>query len=222
MLLQSLGQRTKILSGGFFCHALFRSLYAGFFPKYAWSVNNLARAYFGVTGTHLFFPHYRYHNLREDMRIWLERPLPESLEIGAVRNAAYLLDLQRATRECMVSPFIRATECLMRCVRDVSWRSQEEREHLRDIATVSLPYSQDDDMGAAIQARESHLLPQAMVNCLPDLHPNRERASRLGYVEPPSDREGKKGRRVHNSVSQNDPNVIFSRDCMHQNKAWKS
>ncbi len=95
-------------------------MYAGHLPKYAYSLPNLVRGYFGVTGAHLFFPHYRQHSLREDTAVWLERPLPSHLEIGAVRNAAYLLDLQRATRTCMTSPFIKATECLLNVVRDVS------------------------------------------------------------------------------------------------------
>ncbi len=52
-----------------------------------------------------------------------------------------------------------------------------------------------------------------MLACLPDLKPNVERALKWGFPE---------GRRLHQCVGQQDPNIIFSRDCMHQNKAFKS
>ena len=60
-------------------HTLFtcQSIYAGFLPKYAVSVSNLARAYLGIKGVHLYFPHYRQQNLKADTEIWMERPLKE-------------------------------------------------------------------------------------------------------------------------------------------------
>ncbi len=121
MLANRFGVRLANVYDTLAAHVLFVtwSLYAGYMPKYAHSLGNLARAYFGISGSSLFFPHYRLSQLREDMAIWMERPLPENLVIGAARNAAYLLDLQRATRECMISPFIRATHCFLSSVRDV-------------------------------------------------------------------------------------------------------
>ncbi len=122
MLANRFGVRLNNVYDTLAAHALFLTWahYAGYLPKFSYSVSYMARAYLGIKGKDLFFPHYRQDNLAEDTAIWLERPLPDNLEIGAVRCVAYLLDLQRATREAMNSPFIRATECLLEAVRDVS------------------------------------------------------------------------------------------------------
>ncbi len=61
-----------------------------------------------------------------------------------------------------------------------------------------------------------------MVECLPNLEPRKGGAIRWGFPEPPKGPNGHKGRRIHNCPGQQDPNVIFSRDVMHQNKAGKS
>ena len=159
----------------------------GLIAKYAATMNNLARAYLGIAGASLFFPHYRKSCMSMDTAVWLERPLPQHLELGAVQNVIYLLDLQRVTRECFHSPFIRATECLLSNVRDAE---DFEAEHLR---------------------HDDHLLPRRYRDCLPDWSPNPSRASKLGIVEPDK-------RVIHNCVGQMDPNLIFSRDCIHQNK----
>ena len=103
-------------------HALFVtwSIYSGYLPKYAHSYNNLVRGYLGIRGESLFFPHYRAHNEKSDTAIWMNRPLPDHLLLGAARNVMHLLDLQNATRHCMNEPFVKATKCLQNNLKDVS------------------------------------------------------------------------------------------------------
>ena len=161
------------------------ALFAGYLPTNMHSVANLARAYLGISGTCLFFPHFRVDKIGEDSSIWMERPLTNTLLVGAVRNVMYLLDLQRATRQCMNSHFVRGVECFLSCTRD------------------------SDDHDAAYANLST--LPRDFVNCLPDWRPNEYKASRWGVVE-------RDKRRVHNSVGQMDPNIVFSRDVMHQSK----
>lgn len=104
-------------------HALFMTwrVFAGYMPKFVASYNELAKAYFGLNSSSLHFPHVRNANGEEDLQIWFQRPLEDHLLQGAVKRTMFLLDLQRATRECMNGPFIRATEALMSTVRDVSY-----------------------------------------------------------------------------------------------------
>ena len=82
-------------------HTLFtcQSIYAGYLPKYAVSVSNLARAYLGIKGSHLYFPHYRQQNLKADTEIWMERPLKEHIIMNALRNVMYLLELRYFTKK---------------------------------------------------------------------------------------------------------------------------
>ena len=47
----------------------------------------------------LYFPHKRAYNIDKDTEIWLERPLPAHLELNAVYDVMYLLDLHRLTRQ---------------------------------------------------------------------------------------------------------------------------
>jgi len=135
------------------------SVYAGYMCAYAVPVNALVRCYFGVKSDFLFYVRYRESRLREDTAVWLKRPMAPHLEYGAVVNAAYLLDLQKATRECMTAPFVRATRALLASARDA------------------------DDMEAEVQAKQPHVVPKNVLACLPDLRPNRERAERHGQVE---------------------------------------
>jgi hypothetical protein len=122
MLLHRFGVKLANVYDTLAAHLVFTtwSVYAGYMCAYAPSVNNLIRCYFGVKGRWLFFPHVRQSHQKEDTALWLQRPLPPHLEFGAVTNALFLLDLQRATRECMNRPFILATEALLSNVRDVS------------------------------------------------------------------------------------------------------
>jgi hypothetical protein len=166
------------------------AMYAGFFPANAASASCLVRTYLGVAGRSLHFPHYRRSHMKEDTAIWMERPLRDDLEVAAVRNVMYLLDLQRATRECMTRPFINAVNCLLNVTRDA------------------------DDMDADIKRHEAMIMPAEFQDCLPDWRPNQYKAEKWGVAE-------KSKKRVHNAVGQMDPNLIFSRDVVHQNKAKK-
>ena len=168
-------------------HALFMTtaLYAGYLPTNAHSLTNLARAFLGISSTCLFHPHYRADRISDDSNIWMERPLSNTLLVGAARNVMYLLDLQRATRQCMNSHFVRGVECFLRSTRDA------------------------DDHDAAYANLSA--LPREFVGCLPDWRPMEHKAAKWGVVE-------RDKRRVHNSVGQMDPNIVFSRDVMHQCK----
>ena len=52
----------------------------------------------GVKAQFLYFPHKRAYNLDKDTEIWLERPLQTHLELNAVYDVMYLLDLHRLTK----------------------------------------------------------------------------------------------------------------------------
>ena len=57
---------------------------------------------------------------------------------------------------------------------------------------------------------DGELLPNDYINQLPNFRPNEKLArGHIGITE---------GRFVHQAVGQVDPNVIFSRDVMHQNR----
>ena len=69
---------------------------------------------------------------------------------------------------------------------------------------------QGDSTNAEVAVYEGDQLPNEYVNQLPNFRPNERHArSHVGITE---------GRFVHQAVGQVDPNVIFSRDVMHQNR----
>ena len=69
---------------------------------------------------------------------------------------------------------------------------------------------QGDSTNAEVAVYEGDQLPNEYVNQLPSFRPNERHArSHIGITE---------GRFVHQAVGQVDPNVIFSRDVMHQNR----
>lgn len=66
-------------------------------------------------------------------------------------------------------------------------------------------------MGAEVHSLDSGVVPEVVRDALPNWTPRSGKASRLGMVENGT-------RRIHNSLGQMDPNVIFSRDCLHMKK----
>ena len=144
---------------GTHCVFMSHALFGGFMPKYAVSLPNMCRAYLGIKGKDLFFPHYRQAFLDKDTAIWLERPLKAELEIGAVRNVMYLLDLHIATRACAMDPFRKSTEFLMSYVKNA------------------------DDSEAAFRKKEVAKLPETFLDCLPKWRPNAFRAEKSGVIE---------------------------------------
>ena len=169
-------------------HTLFtcQSIYAGYLPKYAVSVSNLARAYLGIKGSHLYFPHYRQQNLKADTEIWMERPMKEYTIVNALRNVMYLLELRYFTKKAYCSFHRNAVDILLSHVRD------------------------GDSTSADVAVYDNDLLPQDYICQLPNLLPNEKIArNHIGITE---------RRFVHQAVQQVDPNVIFSRDVMHQSR----
>ncbi len=168
-------------------HTMFSTwaVYAGYMPTYASPLSDLARAYLGIKPQFMHFPHYRIYKLDADTAIWLERPLPKQLEINAIYDVIYLLDLQALTREAMNKPFLDLTKLFLSEVRDAN-----ELEH----ATRMCAHQQ---------------LPVRSKMVLPKWAPDAARAGRLGVLEAPF---------VHQSMTQIDPMLIFSRDVVHQKK----
>ena len=71
-------------------------------------------------------------------------------------------------------------------------------------------FFQGDSSNAEVSVYEEDLLPNEYINQLPNFRPNEKSARiHIGVTE---------GRFVHQAVGQVDPNVIFSRDVMHQNR----
>ena len=56
-----------------------------------------------------------------DMSIWMKRPLTSELEYGILGQTVFLLDLQKATNDAMLSPFRDVTNVLLSDLRDVSF-----------------------------------------------------------------------------------------------------
>jgi hypothetical protein len=76
---------------------------------------------------------------------------------------------------------------------------------------ILLSHVRDGDSVSATHAvYDGELLPNDYINQLPNFRPNEKVArSHIGITE---------GRFVHQAVGQVDPDVIFSRDVMHQNR----
>jgi hypothetical protein len=128
-------------------HTLFtcQSIYAGYLPKYAVSVSNLARAYLGVKGAHLYFPHYRQQNLKADTEIWMERPMKEHMIVNALRNVMYLLELRYFTKKAYSSFHRNAVDVLLSHVRD------------------------GDDLDSEILVYDGHIIPAEFEYILPQV-----------------------------------------------------
>ena len=102
-------------------HSLFFALTtgAGHLPKYTPSTPHLARAYLGVKGSHLYLPKYRLSHLNEDTAIWMERPLTRVLEVNAVRDTMYLLEIHRCQAQAIQSFAIRASDVMINDYKNV-------------------------------------------------------------------------------------------------------
>jgi len=137
------------------------AIYAGYMPKHTFPFTDLVRGYLGVKAQFLYFPHKRAYNLDKDTEIWLERPLPAHLELNAVYDVMYLLDLHRLTKRAMDRPFRLMTDVLMRDLRDA------------------------DDIDNSIKVPQVHLLPSDSRKVLPNWNPNEGRASRFGMIDAP-------------------------------------
>ena len=68
-------------------------------------------------------------------------------------------------------------------------------------------------MGAEVYSLDQGTIPETVRDVLPDWRPRPHNANRYGPLE-------KEERRIHNSLGQIDPNVIFSKDCLHMKKEW--
>ena len=71
-------------------------------------------------------------------------------------------------------------------------------------------FFQGDSTNAEVAVYDDEVLPDEYINQLPNFRPNEKLVrAHVGITE---------GRFVHQAVGQVDPNVIFSRDVMHQNR----
>ena len=73
-------------------------VWSGYVPKYFRSLPRLLIDYLGIDSSDIFYPRYRMTHLAEDSEVWLTRPAPEHLVLGAARNCLYLLPLHRQIR----------------------------------------------------------------------------------------------------------------------------
>jgi hypothetical protein len=137
------------------------AIYNGFLPRYASPLSDLVRAYLAVKSQFIHFPHYRVNAIERDTAIWMQRPLPSHLEMNAVYDVMYLLDLQKATREAMTRPFVQMTNIMLADVRDAN------------------------DLDCSIKLSNSHQLPIACARVLPNWKPEEGLACRKGILEPP-------------------------------------
>ena len=137
------------------------STYHGHLPRYTFPLNEMIRGYLGIKAQFCYFPHKRAYAKDKDSEIWLKRPLEAHMEMNAVYDAMYLLELQRLTREAMNRPFIQMTELLMKDLRDA------------------------DELENAMKMANLHKLPENSTKVLPNWSPIPEKTNKLGILEPP-------------------------------------
>jgi len=71
--------------------------------------------YLGVPEEHLFSPRYSQSSLKSDTSVWLARPLPHHLLVGAARNCMFLLSLANIIERAIQMPMEMAVKELMMC-----------------------------------------------------------------------------------------------------------
>jgi len=144
-------------------HTVFATwaIYHGFMPRYATPLPELVRGYLGIKVQFNHFPHKRAYATVEDTAIWMKRPLEPHMEMNAVYDIMYLLELQKATRDAMNRPFVNMTECLLSDVRDAN------------------------DLDCSVKLSNVCQLPMGCKTILPNWKPNEFKASRMGMIEPP-------------------------------------
>ena len=59
-------------------------------------------------------------HLDEDTAVWMERPLTKVLEVNAVRDTMYLLEVLRCQSQAVLSFIDRGTDVMLRDFKDVS------------------------------------------------------------------------------------------------------
>lgn len=137
------------------------STYHGHLPRYTFPLNELVRGYLGIKAQFCYFPHKRAYAQDQDTVIWTKRPLAAHMEMNAVYDVMYLLELQRLTREAMNRPFLQMTELLMKDLRDA------------------------DELENAMKVGNLHKLPENSLKILPNWNPHPEKTTKLGLLEPP-------------------------------------
>ena len=137
------------------------SAYHGHLPRYTFPLNELVRGYLGIKAQFCYFPHKRAYAQDQDTVIWTKRPLAAHMEMNAVYDVMYLLELQRLTREAMNRPFLQMTELLMKDLRDA------------------------DELENAMKVGNLHKLPENSLKILPNWNPHPEKTTKLGLLEPP-------------------------------------
>jgi len=73
------------------------------------------RDYLGVPDEHLFSPRYSSSSLKSDTSVWLARPLPHHLLVGATRNCMFLLSLANIIERAIQMPMEMVVKELMMC-----------------------------------------------------------------------------------------------------------
>ena len=103
---------------------------------------------------------------------------------------------------------------LKQILPDFEWKLLSSKDRQKQFTIVfKRTFFQGDSANAEVSVYDVGLLPDEYINQLPNFRPNEKLArSHIGITE---------GRFVHQAVGQIDPNVIFSRDVMHQNRPNK-
>jgi len=93
-------------------------IFSGFVPKFGRCLGGLLRDYLGVEDKDIFYPRQRRTHLDEDSSIWMQRPLPPHLLIGAARTALYLPELYNIVKKASMFSFHQMTDVLINCVAE--------------------------------------------------------------------------------------------------------
>jgi len=91
--------------------------------------------YLGVPEEHLFSPRYSQSSLKSDTSVWLARPLPHYLLVGAARNSMFLLSLANVIEKAIQMPMEMTIKELMMC----SVKSTDEVARQMVLAPQYLP-----------------------------------------------------------------------------------
>jgi len=84
--------------------------------------------YLGVPDEHLYTTHYSSSSLKSDTSMWLSRPLPVNLIVGAARNCIFLLALARIMERAVQLPVEKAIQAMM--VSSTTKTTEESKQML--------------------------------------------------------------------------------------------
>jgi len=108
----------------------------GQFPRCVRSLPQCLGIYLNLPANLIYHPQIHDGYIVLESQQWNKRPLPFELEIGAVKNSIFLLQLQEKICEELLRPFYQCVDVFLGVVKDSD--QPEDREHQANDAKVPL------------------------------------------------------------------------------------